>query len=323
MSSKSQIEWTDATWNPVTGCTKVSTGCKNCYAERLIERFKGKGSFSQVTLHEDRLGHPLRWKRPRRIFVNSMSDLFHEDIPDDFIDRVLAVMLLTPWHTYQVLTKRPLRMRSYFLNSGDPENCWHGRVLHAYRRMLADGTASIAKDCEHQKAQGRSLDALTWGLHDERFLPNVWLGVSIENQETANSRIPLLLETPAAVRFLSCEPLLGPISIYHAIPCGYYCDPPEGEREGTHHCYLANSAAGINWVIVGGESGPGARIMDPEWARSIRDECAAATVPFFFKQWGEWAWTGGPRGRDFERVGKHKTGRLLDGREWNEMPGTL
>ena len=237
MGDNSAIEWTDATWNPVTGCTKISPGCKNCYAERLAMRLRAMGNqryrngFS-VTLHHDLLNLPLKWSRPRRIFVNSMSDLFHEAVPDDFISQVFEAMKRADWHVFQILTKRSHRLAA-----------------------LAAG--------------------LSWA-------PNIWQGVSVENAGHI-SRIRDLQTVGAAVRFLSVEPLLGPI----------------------HHLPLD----GVHWVIVGGESGPGRRAMEPAWAREIRDQCVRAGVPFFFKQWG---------GRT-PKAG----GRVLDLRTWDEMPTPL
>jgi protein gp37 len=240
MSANSKIEWTEATWNPVTGCTKVSPGCAHCYAETFAERFRGVAGHPyergfDLQLRPERLDQPLRWARPKVIFVNSMSDLFHEDVPVDFVQSVFDVMRRATWHTFQVLTKRS-------------------------RRLAELGPL------------------LPWPS-------NVWMGVSVENQRWA-SRIDDLRQVPAAVRFLSCEPLLGPL--------GLYLD-------------------GINWVIVGGESGPRARPMNPDWARSIRDQCRSADVPFFFKQWGVHDESG-------QRVGKGKAGRLLDGTTWDATP---
>jgi protein gp37 len=234
MADHSAIEWTDATWNPVTGCTKISPGCKHCYAERLAARLlamrnpRYKNGF-KVTLHPDQLELPLRWRRPKRIFVNSMSDLFHEHVPEDFIRRVLRTAAYSPWHSYQILTKRAERLAKLAPRFQWPEN--------------------------------------------------VWQGVSIESDDYA-WRADYLRQVPAAVRFLSIEPLLGPIKKL--------------------------SINGINWVIVGGESGPGARPLHADWVRSVRDQCWKHGVPFFFKQWG---------GRS-PKAG----GRELDGREWNELP---
>lgn len=273
----SKIEWTDTTWNVVTGCTKVSPGCDHCYAERLTERFHGKGSFSKVTLHEDRLNAPLRWRKPRRVFVNSMSDLFHDSVPDEFIARVFAMTANTPQHTYQILTKRHGRMRSLLNSVG----------------FKLDVLARARDTDQHRRAP-------MWPSR------NVWIGVSVEDQKRAELRIPALLDTCSAVRFLSCEPLLGPID-------------------------LSPWIGSIDWVIVGGESGPGARPMHPDWARSLRDQCVAAGVPFFFKQWGEWRWVAGSRydletqcwvdhGIEPDRVGKKMAGRRIDGRTWDEFP---
>lgn len=264
------IEWTDATWNPVTGCDKVSPGCAHCYAEVVAARFWATQyapveyeeydpticgpvkemrlrRFTDVQCHEDRLDAPLRWKKPRLVFVNSMSDLFHEDVPDEFIDRVFAVMALAPRHTFQVLTKRPRRMLKWAtLNSTG------GHVFH-----VASTT-------------GRPQSGV-WPL------PNVWLGVPVENQHFADERIPLLLQTPAAVRFISAEPLLGPIDLRHL-----------AAREDWHVDALdtPDPSCCLHWVIVGGESGPQARPMNIAWARSIVQQCQAANVPVFMKQLG-------------------------------------
>jgi protein gp37 len=267
----SKIEWTDKTWNPVTGCTKVSQGCKHCYAERMYERFHGPGSFKNVICHQDRLTIPMHWKKPSMIFVNSMSDLFHEDVPFEFIDAVFSVMSDIDWHIYQVLTKRAERMVEFY----------------------------------------------KW-KHDEFGIPwkpkdNVWLGVSVENQKAMEDRVPLLLQVEATVRFLSCEPLLGPVEL----PVDY-----------------SDGSVCIDWVICGGESGPGARAIHPDWVRSLRDQCARSTVPvpFFFKQWGEFV----PHmeskhttsviyngiGYEMAKVGKKKAGRLLDNRLHDAYPLT-
>lgn len=323
------IEWTDETWNPVTGCTKVSPGCDNCYAERITNRFGGPGAFDTVVLHPDRLDAPRHWRKPRRVFVNSMSDLFHDDVPDEFIARVFAVMAACQEHTFQILTKRPGRMASWVRRV---QQCEHGWWTHDGSNPLGayDGTGIIVAGKEG------------WPL------PNVWLGTSVEDQRWADVRIPKLLETPAAVRFLSCEPLLGPVSFRWA-----RWQPLSREPGGrTDHL---DGLRRLDWVIVGGESGPGARPMHPDWARSIRDQCVAAGVPFFFKQWGEWAegsegdlrrtdavardgrhwpWIGlgavvdadvqrdpGPHGLSLmSRLGKKRAGRELDGRTWDEYP---
>lgn len=234
MATGSGIEWTEATWNPLTGCTKVSPGCKHCYAERLSRRLQAMGNAKyangfRLTLHEDALELPLRWRKPRSIFVNSMSDLFHEQVPVDFVHRVFDVIRQAHWHRFQVLTKRPERLLEL-----DPSLLWQ---------------------------------------------PNIWMGVSVENQRYAH-RIDLLRQTGAHVKFLSIEPLLGPLP--------------------------SLDLTGIDWAIVGGESGPGARPMQEAWVRDIRDQCVSANVAFFFKQWGG--------------VQKHRSGRLLEGRTWDQMP---
>ncbi len=243
----SAIEWTQETWNPVTGCTKVSPGCRHCYAERFSERFRGVPGHPyepgfDLTLRPERLSKPLGWKKPRRVFVNSMSDLFHEDVPDEFIDRVFVVMSLAQRHTFQVLTKRAERMREY---CSSPETL--GRIVADTAEVL-DGIDNAVVAISHHED---GFQGIRW--------PHVWLGVSVEDQKRADERIPLLLETPAAVRFVSAEPLLGPVDFGEALDQ-------------------------IDWVIVGGESGPGARPMDPEWARFIREQCHASRIPFFMKQ---------------------------------------
>ena len=238
MTGTSAIEWTDVTWNPVTGCTKISAGCDRCYAERIAERFRGvrghpfENGFD-LTLRPERLHQPASWRRPRMIFVNSMSDLFHKSVPCDFVDAVFEAMEGADWHVFQVLTKRSSRLRAY-VNS-----------------RYADNSAPA----------------------------HIWIGVSVEDG-TKLSRVRHLSDSAAQVRFLSLEPLIGPIKRL--------------------------KLSGIHWVIVGGESGPGARHMHPDWARQIRNRCVVSGVPFFFKQWGGATPKAG--------------GRLLDGREWNQWP---
>jgi len=234
VATQSKIEWTEMTWNPVTGCSKVRDGCKNCYAERMAKRLQAMGivryqNAFRLTLHDDLIELPLKWKQPKVVFVNSMSDLFHEDIPVEFIQKVFDSMVRCPQHIFQVLTKRSRRLKN------------------------------IAAE-------------LPWP-------DNVWMGVSVENSQTGY-RIQDLCTVPAAVRFLSCEPLIGPIQRLPLV--------------------------GIHWVIVGGESGPGARIMHPEWVEDILSQCEAANVAFFFKQWG------GTR--------KKRTGRILHNQTYDEMP---
>jgi protein gp37 len=265
MGDNSKIEWTDATWNPITGCTKVSAGCDHCYAERVTERFHGPGSFAEVVLHPDRLDMPLRWRRPRRVFVNSMSDLFHDDVPEGFIGAVFEIMARAERHTFQILTKRHARMRA-MLN-----------------RWATEGTVV---DGGYLRAPHRPLGDIRWTAPLWTPPANVWLGVSVEDQHWADIRIPALLDTPAAIRGLSCEPLLGPIDLRGALGFSY-TDDGTGERIPV---------PSVDWVIVGGESGPGARPMHPDWARSIRDQCVQAGVPFFMKQTGavlarEWGLT--------------------------------
>lgn len=299
MSATTGIEWADATWNPVTGCTEVSPGCDHCYAKTFAERFRGtSGHYFErgfdVQLRPDKLELPLRWRKPRRIFVNSMSDLFHDQVPDDYIAHVFAVMQSCASHTFQVLTKRHARMRS-LLNSAD------------FWEVVTDFGGHVMSQ--------RTSRAQHWPDHGRQhgYLPNVWLGVSTENQQWADIRIPALLDTPAAVRFISAEPLLGPINL-DAIP-----------------------ARDLDWVIVGGESGRDDRPMHMEWARGLRDQCQQAGVPFLFKQWGESV----PLGQMTEeahrrwddrhggdlypaeslwRVGKKHAGRELDGRTWDQYP---
>ena len=293
MSANSPIEWTDATWNPIGGCTRVSEGCRNCYAEVMAARFSGPGQWGeglarivrgadgkaidhrwsgQMRLNERALDLPLRWKKPRRIFVNSTSDLFHENLPDEWIDKVFAVMALAPRHTFQVLTKRPERAREYLQHM---ERCFHASP-EAFQ--LAWGEAGL--DIAGYGASDFIMDR-SWPL------PNVWLGTSIEDQAAANARVPHLLETPAAVRFVSAEPLLGRVILPGLIPMASpgNCISIDGDWWHTPGS-CPNCRPSLDWVIVGGESGHGARPMHPDWARSLRDQCAAADVAFFMKQMG-------------------------------------
>ena len=326
MADKSKIEWTDATWNPVTGCTKVSAGCKFCYAERDFHRPYPGRDFTDVQTHPERLFQPFRWRRPRRIFVDSMSDLFHEAIPTEFILKVFEVMAFAKRHTFQVLTKRPERMK----------------------HLLVYGKTMKCDSAEHHR------------LLCTMPLTNVWVGVSVEDQPTADERIPLLLLTPAAVRFVSYEPALRPVEFREYIT--ETCEACGGQAflsaESCHQVEAEGEccAKGLDWVISGGESGPKARPSHPDWFRSVRDQCQAAGVPFFFKQWGEWCpipsvhficqqyvWLTeqGEISMDFKvgadkqglmlgtrclaRLGKPQQKRLgisslLDGREWSEFP---
>lgn len=313
MADRSSIEWTDATWNPVTGCTEVSPGCDHCYAKTFAERWRGTPGHPfergfDLTLRPERLSQPLRWPRARRIFVNSMGDLFHDGVPDNFIAAVWAVMAATPRHTYQVLTKRHARMRSLLS-----------------RGML--GTEGFPDMVEEAMAE------FTHAALDHWPLPNVWVGVSVEDQQWADIRIPALLDTPAAVRWLSCEPLLGRVDLTTRlkqvqIPACDRCDPggpldlESGHLWGRCSCVCHPVEPQINWVVAGGESGPGARPMHPDWARSLRDQCTLAGVPFLFKQWGAWRppADGDEGGAQMVHVGKKAAGRVLDGRTWDEYP---
>lgn len=305
--SKTKIEWTDFSWNPITGCSPVSEGCEHCYARRMAQRLKGRYGYPQddpfrVTFHLDRLEQPLKWKKPRHIFVVSMGDLFHEDVDGTWIVNIFEDVIwpTRDTHIYLLLTKRPERMAAFF--------------------------------------------DLFLGWKDWYQQYPVWLGVTAENQQRADERIPILLQIPAAKHFVSIEPMLGPVSLR---------SPPARGRGFRQWDQIHK----LDWVIVGGESGPGARPMYPGWPRAARDHCQEAGVPFFFKQWGEWiprtlywpkstayikdwgtldingAWFpkttpwNGREGEDSEtreyvmyRVGKKHAGRLLDGREWNEVP---
>ena len=271
MGENTKIEWTEATWNPVTGCTKISPGCKNCYAERMTKRLKALGQakygagFGKVVCHPGTLDAPLKWKKPRMVFVNSISDLFHRDVPFDFIDSVFAVMACSPRHTFQVLTKRPERMREY-LASERKNN--PGQSARQHSINMAAGELQL----DRPFIGDRYLDS---GVCDWPP-PNVWLGTTAETQEYADKRIPELLKCPAALRFVSLEPLLGPIDLRCAL--GWeYTDEETGHR-------LAVPA--VDWVIVGGESGPQARPCQLEWILDIVQQCKAAGVPCFVKQLG-------------------------------------
>ena len=359
MAESSSIEWTDATWNPVTGCDVVSPGCTNCYAMRLagtrLKHIPSRASLTrdtkagpvwngEIRVNEEWMDQPLRWKRPRMIFVCAHGDLFHEKVPDEVLDRVFAVMALSPQHTFQVLTKRSARLRDYI-------NRPHGYFDHQRREDTAIERAcwDILRD---RRTLSENLIKWPWPL------PNVWLGVSAEDQKRADERIPDLLATPASIRFVSAEPLLGPINLrririapdHHTIidALDGYAVAGKPGRERTM----------LDWVIVGGESGRGARPMHPAWARQIRDQCENAGVPFFFKQWGIWAVASEANGHDDSDMSrndavwlhsdgrqtkpshlrpdleaadyrdpiamfpatKKRAGRLLDGVEHNAMP---
>ena len=328
MGDKTGIEWTDATWSPITGCSVISTGCDNCYAMgQASGRLKNHPAYAGLTnqhrkwngkvrLNEHVLDQPLRWRKPRRIFVCSMSDLFHENIPDEWIDRVFAVMTLAPQHTFQVLTKRSDRMNAYIGNDvARFADMTIGR-FERVRGVMLDRYPALTRSPDHP--HGKS--GMPWPL------PNVWCGVSVENESYVR-RMRELARTPAVVRYVSFEPLLDEIETQPFL--SYPCTAPFCPCTSEHEC----AESGFNWAIVGGESGPNARPMHPRWVRGIRDECAAAGVSFFFKQWGEWApWEGGgspdldipahtfPDGTTVYRVGKKAAGRLLDGVEWNGIP---
>jgi protein gp37 len=331
MADNTPIEWTDATWQITTGCSVVSPGCTNCYAQQLAgtrlrhhpsrvgltnDSKAGPVWNGQVRFNEEWLNQPLRWKRPRKIFVSAHGDLFHEAVPDEWIDKVFAVMALSPQHTFQVLTKRAERMRDYVISRNEfrhRENIrWIGNVQIEKRNHYGG--------------------AIRWPL------PNVWLGVSVEDQARADERIPFLLDTPAAKRFISAEPLLARIDLRQLL-----IDPATD--------WMLTPKRALDWVIVGGESGPNARPMHPDWARSLRDQCQAAGVAYFFKQWGEYEHFRCHTAADhqtarlhftdlmsarrtvpdlhlmecdpmmvYARVGKKAAGRLLDGVEWSEFP---
>lgn len=302
MSANTSIEWTDRTWNPVRGCSVISQGCVNCYAMKQAHRFSGEGKSYEgltkltkagpqwtgaVQLVREHLGDPIRWKRPQRVFVNSMSDLFHEAVPDNYIEQVFAVMSIAERHTFQVLTKRPERMAAWFSVIAQYDTEWARRVCAG--------------------------------------LPNVWLGVSVEDQQRADERIPQLLSTPAAVRFISAEPLLGPVDLRRFMPvplfycgrCGKEKRRPWCEPCGTDNNTPTNELVGLSWVIVGGESGPGARPFDVAWARALVHQCKSAGVAVFVKQLGSkptgwWSNSLGPR------IGKFTDRKGGDMAEWPE-----
>lgn len=345
-----KIEWTEKTWNPLAGCTILSPACRGCFAMKDAHRLagnpnpkiatkyagttktvKGKPVWTgRVNIASDEvLTQPLRWKKPRMIFVNSMSDIFHEAVPEEAIDRIFAVMALCPQHTFQLLTKRPERMRVYL--KSEPYDAINAQA----------GTLML------------------WEAMPERDvgpLSNVWLGVSVEDQKRADERIPVLLDTPAAVRWISAEPLLGPIDLTGFLPCR--CEKStDCPTPADFKCW--SNIATLDWVVCGGESGPTARPMHPDWARSLRDQCNAASTPFLFKQWGSWLpgqfgpppalewqgngpiddanlfpadWDHEPKWDDgmayidegeqvfFYKAGKKAAGRLLDGIEHNGFP---
>ena len=296
MADRTKIEWTDATWNPIVGCSVLSPGCTNCYAMRLagtrlkhhpsrqgltVDTKAGPVWTGETRLDERALTQPLRWRRPRKIFVCAHSDLFHPETPDEWIDRVFAAMVLSPQHTFQVLTKRPERMREY-MGRRDAHDLAHPAIVNA---ACLSATGAVAHP---------HVDLTVWPL------PNVWLGVTAERQQEADERIPILLETPAAKRLVSVEPMLGAVDLTRldmmtalglekdGLFPEHHFDALRG-RSDIHPIHGADPGwPALDWVICGGESGPKARPMHPDWARRLRDQCAAARVPFLFKQWGEW-----------------------------------
>lgn len=309
------IEWTEETWNPATGCSPVSPGCRHCYAARMARRLDGQGVgydgttkaaeagsrmasaywSGRVNWLPHRLEVPLRWRKPRRVFVCSMADLFHEELPDEHIYRVLSVAARTPQHTYQILTKRPRRMLELLGHRYLPGAMWDAAVKA--------GDVSAPPD-------------VLWPL------PNVWLGVSVEDQKRLDARLHYLMETPAAVRFLSCEPLLEELD---------FEDGPTSP-DSTMAPWSRLELGSIHWIIAGGESGAGARPPHPAWFRKLRDDATEAGVAFFFKQWGAWApYIESLHSRSHRReeleagvemvcIGKKRAGRKLDGRTWDETP---
>ena len=336
--SKTNIEWAQHVWNPIAGCSIVSPGCTNCYAMKQAHRIQAMNPGSHYTgttkvvngnpvwtgvlkqASERTLTQPLRWTKPRMIFVNSMSDLFHESVPDEWIDRVFAVMGLCPQHTFQVLTKRAARMRKYVTELvEDRQDCRLEAICDHAVKLTNSPCAAHVEDVDLP-------------------LPNVWLGVSAEDQTRADERIPHLLATPAAVRFISAEPLLGPLdlmglTIPHALGGTMRLNALTGRIRDLagFEPQQADDQTKLSWIIAGGESGPGARPMNPQWARDIRDQCQAEGVAYFHKQNGEYASVSEVEGpgehytfqdhRTVRRVGKKRAGRLLDGRTWDQMPG--
>jgi protein gp37 len=322
MTGKTEIQWTDSSWNPTSGCDRISPGCDHCYAMTLAKRLKAMGSprYQQdgdpktsgpgfgVAVHPDALDWPLRKTKPLKIFVNSMSDLFHKDVPDAFIAEVFAVMSLAHWHTFQLLTKRHARMKSLLTSP-------------AFRELY--GYAYGQRGTDLGSGNRRWRDWFDTHCQEPWPLPNVWLGVSAEDQHWANLRIPALLHTPAAVRFVSAEPLLGPIDLHasddglhHWLPDygPVYDDPDEPicQAHGISDCERRQPHAGcsfLDWVIIGGESGPGARPMELDWARSMVEQCESSGVAPFVKQ------LGAIRGREL--------GSDSHGGNWDDWPADL
>lgn len=316
-----RIEWADRVWNPVIGCTKCSPACENCYAEALHNRrhkawLAGKemancyaAPFDYVQFFPERLAQPLHWYKPSRVFVCSMADLFHEDVQHDWLLKVFAIMALSEKQTFMLLTKRPERAHA-FLSAKDLRPQIEQAINQKFGAKAGNEFHCRAYSCG-------------WPL------PNVWLGTTIWDQPSADRAVPILLSTPAARRFVSIEPMLGPVELTHVrTASGVTWDTLADHADGDGPC--------LDWVICGGETGPGARPMHPDWPRSLRDQCQAAGVPFFFKQWGEWepptdiggGYISRPmdgrkvsiKGTIMARVGKARAGRVLDGRTWEEAP---
>ena len=336
MGAYTGIQWTESSWNPVTGCSPVSAGCAHCYAAAIAHRFSGNRRYAGLTnsagrfngrvrLHDDTLEVPIRWQRGRMVFVCSVSDLFHPDVPFEFIDCVWAVMALCSQHTFQVLTKRSERLLEYLRRLENDPRSIAEEIVDAMEALYLAGRLNV--DLGEMQA-----------VYDEHNWPlrNVWCGVTVENQE-AGPRVDELLACPAAVRFVSCEPLLGSVDqwdyLWPLIDDGGDLDGAEERRAWG----VSLTRPALDWVICGGESGPGARPMRVGWARSLRDQCQAAGVPFFFKQWGGWCRVdqlppeyriakSATRRREsdgvYVRLSKKWSGRRLDGELWDEWPGT-
>ncbi|HEX5935850.1 MAG TPA: phage Gp37/Gp68 family protein [Pseudorhizobium sp.] len=362
MADRTKIEWSDATWNPITGCDIVSPGCTNCYAMRLagtrLKKHPSRAGLTRNTkagpvwtgaarFNEKALLDPLRWTRPRMIFVVAHGDLFAEAVPDAWIDQVFAVMALCPQHTFQILTKRPERMRDYLTRAA-------GNGRQDIRNHLAWEVTGQVMNLWHPDWRSENVD----GRHRRRAiaafcswpLPNVWLGVSVEDQKRADERIPPLLDTPAALHWLSAEPMLGPLDLEPwmtwpdklvELPNGDYwgcigcenapCDKCPNRR-AVYHCevgpmgadgvpaYVSDERRTLGWIVAGGESGPSARPAHPDWFRSLRDQCAAAGTPFLFKQWGNHRPCSDASGFYMLPCSKAEAGRLLDGQLHDEFP---
>lgn len=316
------IEWCDVVWNPLAGCTRVSEGCRNCYAEVMAARLVNMGQAEKygptvrggvarprwtgrVVEDVEALSAPMRWRKPRRVFVNSMSDLFHEGASAAYVAAVFGVMAATPRHTYLILTKRPKRAAAWFQwvagLPADPFSECH------YEALMHDGPDEVVHRLSEDGPRG-------WPL------PNVWLGVSVEDQDAADERIPVLLDIPAAVHWVSAEPLLGPLRLRRWLNRGFAYNVNGAIRVGGGASYFGfhrspeHDPPRVRWVVVGGESGHGARPMKAKWVRHLRDECRTNAASFFFKQWGQFD-ADGKRQRS-----KKAAGRVLDGRTWDEFP---